>query len=348
MPVTIREVAQAAGVSAAAVSKVLHGRGETIRVGAERAAMIRQVARELDYRPNAIARNLRSSRTNTIGLVWENIAGLSSGPLYFAHLLEGLMQEIRERHYRLTILPEIPHDRILDALGDGQLEGVIWCKFTQEPEMLQLVEGASIPIVALNTPTPVEPTKAFFVSCDNNAGIELAVAHLWELGHRRILFLSEHEEQAPDCLARRAAFVDAMVRRGVSDPYLDVEEWGWDADYFVEWWASTPAQTAILCWSERLAGAVLNQAVRAGVSVPKDLSVVGFDSTQYCESTQPRLTAVAQPITEMAIHASRTLFSLIAGEKPEQISTLFPCTFDVRDSTAKPRNTHLANAKKQL
>lgn len=335
MAITIREVAKQAGVSTAAVSKVLHGRGDSVRVSEEKAAVIRRIAKDLQYRPNALARQLRSSRTHTVGLIFENFNGIADGPLYYMHLLDGAGRVLFPNHYRITILPELDHHNVLGSLGDGQLEGVIWCKLARDREVNRLIHECPIPIVAMNTPPPAEVTDAVFVSCDNEGGIELAVDHLWSLGHRRILFVREGEEvPTPDCIARSKGFADAMRRRGVSDPEAKIATWDWNFDHMFDWAKSPNRDTAILCWSERAGAQILKRAAELGIRVPEELSVVGFDSTNYCETTKPRLTAVRQPIAEMASHASRTLLSMIAGHSPQQLSYTFPCTLDVRDSTA--------------
>ena len=338
MAVTLREVAKAAGVSPAAVSKVLHGSGSSVRVSAERAVQIRQVAKDLGYRPNALARNLRSSRTSTVGLIWENFLGLSEGPLYFVHLLDGIASQVLKHHYRLTILPELAaHDEILRSLGDGQLEGVIWCKLARDEATLQLIHECPVPIVALNAPAPCQETEALFVACDNEGGIELAIDHLFKLGHRKFLFLQEGEEaDTPDFVARRFGFTTALQRRGIEPDPADVATWGWHLEGFDEWWGGNPEHTAVVCWSERIAARFLQRCASEGIPVPERFSVVGFDSTQFCDTTQPRLTAVKQPIFEMAAFATKTLFDMIAGQRPESHSAIFPCTLDVRDSTGIP------------
>jgi len=334
MAVTIREVARAAGVSTAAVSKVLHGRGDSVRVSETRAQVIREAAERLNYRPNALARNLRSSRTHTVGLIFENFWNISGGPLYYLHLLDGVASPLFHEHYRLTILPELAHNDVLGSLCDGLLEGVIWCKFPRDGHGFTSLANSPIPIVAMSAPPTVLPKGVVFVSCDNAGGIELAVDHLWSLGHRRIMFLHEWEERDnPDCIARREFFVESMARRGVD---AEITQWTWDFPEFGEWWATKPPETAIVCWSESAANRLLVRTRERGVHIPNELSVVGFDSTQYCETTTPRLTAVRQPIFEMARFASETLLAIIRGDCPEHYSTTFPCTFDVRESTAPP------------
>jgi LacI family transcriptional regulator len=333
MAVTIREVAKAAGVSTAAVSKVLHGRGSSIRVGAESSARIKEAARTLNYHPNALARNLRASKTNTIGIVFENLVRFADGPLYAMYLLDGAAKSLFPRHYRITILPELDYGDVQGSLADGQLDGVIWCKLARDEDTMKLIQECPIPIVALNARPPDSHTDAVFIGCDNDGGCGLAVDHLVGLGHRRIAFLCEGEEEStPDCEARYEGFCNHMSRHGLATERL---VWSWDLDEFEPWSHRRP-HTAIFCWSERCAGVLLERAAEAGVSVPNQLSVVGFDSTPYCETLRPRLTAVRQPIAEMARIAGDCILSILGGTPPSKKSIVVPCEFDVRDSTAAP------------
>ncbi len=213
-PVTLRDVAEAANVSTTAVSRVLHGGGPGVRVSEERAAQIRAVAERLNYRANALARNLRTSRTHTVGVLFENMRGMGDGPLYTTHLLDGVASVLFRNGYRLTLLAEIDHNNVIGSLGDGQLEGVIWCKLARDEETVALIRSTPIPIVAFNAATPTDGEATQYVNCDNEGGMELAVEHLWELGHRKIAFVYESEEYStPDCIARREGYDQAIARR---------------------------------------------------------------------------------------------------------------------------------------
>lgn len=330
-PITLRDVAEAANVSTAAVSKVLHGAGPSIRVSPQRAEFIREVAERLNYRVNAVARNLRTSRTHTVGVLFENLKGLLDGPLYTTHLLDGVASVLFRNSYRLTILAEIDHKNLIGSLADGQLEGVIWCKMARDEETTDHIRKSPIPIVAFNASAPEPGAKRVYVNCDNEGGLELAVAHLWDLGHREIAFLNELEERfTPDCVTRRDGYEAAMRRRG---GIPRIVEWAWELDGVAEHLVQTGA-TAVVGWTESVAGRLLLRLDEAGVAVPADMNVVGFDSTSYCDTTRPRLTAVCQPIREMAAFATQALLDLIAGHEPAQYSMVFPCTLDVRGSTS--------------
>ena len=336
MSTTIRDIAREAGVSVATVSKVLHGGGNSIRVSETRAAQVREVAAKLNYVPNSVARNLRSGRSQTIGLVFEHFGSISAGPLYYVYMFDGITQILFKRHYRLTILPEIDTKNIATMLSDGRLDGVIWCKLDRDGHLAESLKEVTIPIVALNAAFEEEVAIPAF-ACDNEAGSRLVVNHLAELGHKRILFVTEHIEiDAPDSKARVAGFRKAMQDRGLDVLDEDVVTWDRDATEFADWWAQKPEHTAVYAWNEGVASAILLQARERGVEVPKHLSVVGFDSTAFCDTTPPPLTAVRQPIKEMAEAATKTLLRLIAGAPAGDLLTIFPCTLDVRQSTSRP------------
>lgn len=336
MPTTLRDVAEAAGVSITSVSKVLHGRGKSVRVSDETARAIREAARRLQYTPNELARTLRTGKTRTIGLLFENFGSIGAGPLYYVELLDGVAKALFRHHYRLTIIPEVGDDDAVCSLADGRLDGVIWCKMPHEERHWEFAERCPIPVVAMNTPPPDSPHDMVYFSCDNQGGAALVVNHLAELGHRRIAFaLEKGEEKTPDAQARLAGFLATCRSIGLPTSLDDVFVWSPDAREMPRWYANTD-YTAVFAWNEMVAAEVLRQAARCGVRVPQDLSVVGFDSTRFCDTTSPRLTAVRQPITQMAEAAAGMLLRMVGNRQPEKLAHVFPCTFDVRDSTGAP------------
>ncbi len=335
---TMKEVAQTAGVSISAVSKVLHGKGKSIRVSEATASHIKEVAERLAYHPNALARSLRLARTHTVGLIFENFGEISEGPLYYVHLLDGVAGELFRHHYRLTILPEVPRETAAKALNDGRLDGVIWCKLPDLPALHRDLAERFTPVIALNAASPNDSPLPF-VACDNEGGARLVVDHLAELGHRRIAFAMERGEvDTPDAQARLRGFRAAMDERGLGPHDEDVVVFGTDASEFADWRAAQPPHTAIFAWNERLGGEILMRANELGLDLPAELSVVGFDSTAYCDSFTPKLTAVRQPVKEMARTAARLLLNLIENEPLERQNVTFPCTLDIRESTTRPRH----------
>lgn len=332
---TMKEVAQEAGVSIAAVSKVLHGKGPNIRVSEARAEVIREAAKKLRYQPNGLARSLRMSRTHTVGLIWENMADIGDGPLYYMYLLDGVASELFRKHYRLTILPEIPHSSTISSLSDGRLDGVIWCKMPDLPGIRDQLTHSSLNVVGLNT--QAAHSLCPMVTCDNEHGSGLVVDHLVDLGHRNIAFAQDWgSEDTPDAITRYDGYRKALQKHGI--PFSENLLFWCDKHKpeVADWLNRNPETTAVYAWYEGLAGKIMASAQEAGYQIPRDLSVVGFDSTLYCDTLSPKLTAIRQPIKEMAQVAARALMDLIEGQVPDKTSYIFPCTLDVRESSSHP------------
>ena len=329
---TLKQVAERAGVSVSAVSSVLNGKKSSIRVSPDKAQLIKKAAADLHYVPNGLARSLRTNRTNNIGLVFENFGDITEGQFY-TELLDGVAQELFKNKYRLTILPEVDRQQPLNSLGNGLLDGVIWCKLPQSPDVLQILKLAQMPFVALHARPSEGHEASAYISSDNYGGAQLAVEHLYANGHRSILFVLEQGEvDVPDAQARLSGFIDACQANGIPCEETDIRIWSKDFSEFPQYLASKPPHTGIICWNERTAAVLLDRAREAGLSVPNDLSVIGFDSTPFSEKTTPKLTCVHQPIREMAAQAVKTLLEYLNGSE-DFTDIEFETTLDVRDST---------------
>jgi LacI family transcriptional regulator len=332
---TLKDVAAKAGVSIAAASRVLHDRGKNIRVSEGKAQVIQEAARDLNYSPNHLAQSMRLGRTKAVGLIFENFGRISEGPLFYVEMLEGVMQELFPRGYRLIILPEFDV-RTPGALGfNGAVDGIIWCKAPDDEESLAILSQSPVPVVALNS-RPAESVPGLsYVACDNEHGSYLLAEHLISLGHRKVAFAQEEgEEDTPDAVARLRGFRTACVRLKVPFSEDDVVVWDKEGEAASDWLRQGTSHTALFAWNEGFASRIMKQLQRSGVRVPEDMSVAGFDSTQFCDTLNPPLTAVNQPILEMASHACRLLLSQAeSSEDRRSHDVVFPCTLDVRGST---------------
>jgi len=340
MAVTIRDVAEAAGVSPMAVSKVLHGKGSNVRVGQETADIIRRVARELHYQPNELARSFRLQRTFMIGLVFEDWTRVAGGSQYFAHLLDGVTSASFPGGYSVSICPQLVNIESGSTLNDRRFDGLIWAKFESSPENFKMLESSRTPIVILhaNSPSIVERGVSTFC-CDNSQALRLAVDHLVGLGHRRIgMVVHQPKDHDDETVARVSSCRAALAAHGLRLDDADLLNWEFQAEEFEAWWRSGPPHTALILRSEAQAGPIVAHAARFGVRLPEDLSLVGFDSTAYCDTLSPRLTAIKQPIEEMAFEATQLLMRIIEGAAAPAREVVFACGFDVRESTAPPRS----------
>lgn len=332
---TLKQVAERAGVSMAAVSAVLNSKKSSIRISPATAELIQQAAKDLHYVPNGLARSLRTNRTNNIGLVFENFGGITEGQFY-VELLDGVAQELFKNKYRLTILPEVDRVQPINSLGNGLLDGVIWCKLPQSPDVIDILQRCPIPFVALHARPTEAHEAAAYISADNYGGAKLAVQHLHDFGHKRLLFVLETAEvDVPDAQARLAGFLDACAELNIEVQDQDVRIWSHDLHETTAYFQSHPDHTAIITWNERTAGVLLEHAQSLNIQVPQNLSVISFDSTSFSEKTSPRLTCIYQPIREMATAAVRTLLAQINGETITQ-DFEYPTRLDLRDSTTEP------------
>lgn len=339
----MRDVAQAAGVSTMAVSVVLSGSGnKKVTVSPEKAERIRQAARDLRYRPNHLARSLKMQRTNQVAVVFQHFCGIGPENPYHIQVLNGVTSALFPQGYAMTLCPKMIVDGDADSISDGRFDGVLWCRPEFDAESLDAIKCATVPVVMMHVPQNLVPSIPTF--CADNAGaMRQVVSHLHTLGHRRIAFVIDPiSVKSVEGNARSEALAEAAIRAGMPKPEVIVLER--DHSILVRYAEPDAPHTALVCFSDELAGFVLKSCDRYGVKVPEDVSIVGFDSSPFCETTRPRLTSVSQPVDRMAHAATTHLLSLIQdAEKglPRSPMTccLYDCGLDVRESTGPPR-TH--------
>ncbi len=341
MRATIRDVAEAAGVSAMAVSAVLNGTGRNVKVSGEKAELIRRVARELRYQPNHLARSLRNRKTGMIAVVFQHFDRLGEERPYYPQLLNGVMAALFPAGYTLCLCPRLIHGDDADSISDGRFDGVLWCRPDFSDACLDAIQNSSVPVVMVHAPPGSVPGVPTFCA-DNEAAMRRVAAHLAGLGHRKAAVVVDPiNAHTVEGQVRSDAFLSAAFQKGMA---ADVVVW--DAPYReLEAYAETTRpHTALVCFSDTIAGSLLSACMQLGISVPEDVSIVGFDSSAFCEGTRPRLTSVNQPVERMARAATEHLIALIResaeGIGPSPIvSSVYDCGLDVRDSTAAP-STH--------
>lgn len=347
MKTTIRDVAEAAGVSAMTVSKVLHGTGNNVRVSKERTAEILRIAKELRYQPNHLARSFRNKRTMTVGVVFQHFTRLSEHNPYYPQLLNGVMAALFPQNYTLALCPKLVQMSEEGTISDGRFDGVLWCRPDFTEASVRRMTHSHLPVVMMHAPPSSVP--GFPTFCANNeGGLRLVVQHLKGLGHRRIAFVVDTvNEHTAEGRERAAAFLKACREENVSG---DVLVWHEDPETELRPYLDrNRPHTALAAYSDFYAGRILDECAKLGIRVPADLSLTGFDSSPFCETTSPRLTAVSQPVERMAFEATTHLLALINGEptkgsEASPLSSIYDCGLDVRDSTAPPALTEEAQS----
>ncbi len=332
---TIADVARHAGVSKGAVSFALNGRPG---VAASTRQRILGAAEELGWRPNHRARSLSVSRAFALGLIVARDPALLGSDPFFPSFIAGVETVLSERAQSLllqvvgTVEAEVAGYRRLAA--DARVDGVFLIDLRREESRIALAIELGLPAVTLNRPDVPSPYPA--VCMDDRAGITAVVEHLLALGHVHIAHVS-----GPDSFlhgsGRRRAFLDALAAAGLPPGRVETGDFtaagGTAATRRLLADAKPP--TAILYANDLMAIAGISEAQKAGLVVPDDLSVTGYDDTELSAHLHPSLTTVRTDAYGWGQVAARTLLALVDGEPADDIA-LEPPRLIVRRSTAGP------------
>lgn len=329
---TIRDIADLAGVSIATVSRVLNDRPD---VAPDTREAVLEVVRKHGFSTNRGARGLASGRTGIIGLTLPLVADS-----YFGPILSGASEALYEQDMRIMLCPTLhEHDRevsLLERLMRGTTDGAILMLPEESSEELLRLQEQGFPFVVVD-PREAPPDGIPCVAAMHGAGAKLATEHLLELGHRQIGAIAGAKGwYATD--ERLAGFRSALAGAGLlSDPDMIVySDWriprGEEA---AEELLSRPdPPTAIFGFNDNVAIGALNAARRRGLSVPDDLSVIGFDDTFQATIVTPSLTTVRQPLAELGRMGVSLLTRLIDGQRLDALRIELSTTLVVRDTTA--------------
>lgn len=327
---TITDVAKAAGVSPATVSKAVNGR---YGVAADTVERVLRVVAELGYESSLVASSMRSRRTGVIGVLVADFEPFS------AEIMKGVGRALRDTHYDLLAYSgsrqpngEGWERRSLSRLSGTLIDGVIMVT----PTVLGV--AAEVPIVAVDPHTGRADLPT--VESDSFTGAREATRYLIELGHRRIGFIAGRPDLRSSILRdtgyRRAlsdagiAYDPALVRVGMYHPETVREQ----ARLLLE---SADRPTAVFAANDLSALAVIEVAARLGIAVPRDLSVVGFDDIPDATQGSLALTTVRQPMQALGATATGLLVALMNGETPESTHIGLATRLIVRETTAPPR-----------
>jgi LacI family transcriptional regulator len=304
---TIKEVAELAGVSQMTVSRVLNRR-ETVKESTR--VKVEEAIRELNYRPNLLARGLAGGKSLFIGLVFHN----PSNP-YLGELLVGALQACRDEGHHLVIEDFTSEDisqngpAFVERLGGAGLDGVIVAPpISEDDNILDALAAAQI-VTVLIAPKDVSKTD-ISVSIDDAKAAEEMTEHVLEHGHRRIGFIRGPDNQSSS-RRRFRGFKAAIARHGIAvdEGYVAQGDYTYRSGMLAaEAILALPERpTAIFASNDDMAAGVVASAQRLGIKVPDDLSVVGFDDTMFATAILPQLTTVRQPIADMAAESVHLL-----------------------------------------
>ena len=328
---TIYQVAERAGVSLSTVSRVLNGKASVNKVLRER---VEKAVEELNYRPNSVARSLANSRTDSIGVLVPEL----NAP-FFGDLMQAVESTLRvaDKHVIITVgrnCLETEKDAV-EFLISRNCDALIMHAEALSDEYLLELNQSKLPIALVNR--QVEGLSEACTTLDNEKGGYLATRHLLELGHKNIAYISGPIEKR-DAKLRLEGHNRALSEAGL----LVNSELVFEGNYteedgklgLLELMARDLPFTALVCANDWMASGAISCARDLGMSLPHDLSIVGFDDVVFAHHVFPRLTTVSNPVANMAEMSAKYILNKVYGQAND-VKLSFEPTLILRESTMK-------------
>jgi LacI family transcriptional regulator len=335
-PATLRDVAAAARVHPATASRALNP-STRLLVSEETAQRVIEAAERLGYRPNPVARSLRTRRSHTIGVLIPDL----NNPL-FPPIVRGLEDRLGEHGY-VALLGNTDADErrertLFDQMRARHVDGFVLATATLQSSVLAEAAEADLPVVLMNRIAQGYPFSS--VSVDNEQGVRAAVAHLASLGHTRIGHIAGPQEISTG-VSRYRGFLDGMAARGLE---ADESHVVYAASYSIEEGLRCTKEllgrggglTAIVAANDMLAVGCYGALDELGVTCPGGMSVIGFNDMPFIDRLRPPLSTVRFPHYQLGTEAAKLLLERIeGGDGPVKILYLAP-ELVARGSTSAP------------
>lgn len=341
--VTIKEVAAEAGVSMMTVSAVLRARpNDTYPVAETTRTRVLTAARKLRYFPSAVAQGMRGQRINALGVVLINPDARLQGDPYVCGLLDGIISVANAEGQNTTLFTGQRWSNAAESLTvfcDGRTDGLIILSPSPDSDIVPALLEVGLPFVLISGQS--DNPRVSSVDIDNVTPTEELVSHLITLGHRRIAFLPGRA-QSHSARGRHEGYCRALEKAGIAyNPDLVLPGFYGPAsgEQRAELLLQLPADrrpTAICCGNDLIAMGVVRTLIAAGIRVPDDISVTGFDDAPEAATLTPPLTTVRQPLEEMGRHAAQLLLDTIEAGSPLGTKELLPTEIVYRRSVAPP------------
>ncbi len=332
---TIADVAGRAGVSVSTAARVLSGRGYASE---ETRRLVLEAAKALGYVPNQIARSLRTRQTKMVGLLIGDVENS-----FYSVIAKNVESVAKDSGYHVVLCnsdddPDVEREylKLLEAM---RVDAVIVTPTSKNRRDLARLHDKGMTIVQIDR--RVEGLAADAILVDNEAGAELAVAHLIEAGHTQIGILTG-ELTVPTAQQRLAGYERAMREHGLPIRAELVKTGSFHREHAIEdatdLIRATPAPTAVFAANNILAEATLIALGQHGLRVPRDVSLIAFDDVQWMSMVEPPVTAVRQPVADMARSAAElALRRLREGREGPPSTIVFRTQLVERASVAPAR-----------
>lgn len=329
-------MAQRAGVHAGTASRALNPATRSL-VNPETARRVLAAAEELGYRPNPLARGLKTKRSSTIGVLVPDL----TNPL-FPPIVRGIEDTLAKVGYTALLANSDNNSdqerRHFETMAGRQVEGFIMATAVRDHPLIEDAIAEDVAIVLVNR--TVDSDRAFAVITDDHKGASFAVEHLVGLGHTRIAHMVGPERFSTG-RARHQGFRDAMQRAGLradrslirlTKGFLETE----GARVFRQLIENKPDLTAVFAGNDLLALGCYDVMAELGIRCPEDISVVGYNDIPFLDKLRPPLTTIRIPHYEMGVRATELLLSRLADPVMDPVTLQLEPELVVRGSTSAP------------
>lgn len=327
MPVTIREIAEKAGVSRSTVARALN---DHPKISVATKQKVHEIAKELGYVPNYIAQSLTSNRTQTIGIVIAHV----TDPWTWK-VIEGIDLAAHEQGYSVfvgTARDNLQREfEIIEAFHRRRVDGIIVSSSHMGSYYSDELQEIDIPVVLINEQQPEGTFRS--VSTDDYAGVQQGLNYLIDIGHKQIVYVGVSNRLKSNT-RRYQAYRETLAVAGLPvqaeiGAISDIPDIEVGRQVAKRVFAAQP--TAVFCYNDRVALG-LNAALREkGIAIPEDISIMGFDDIDEASYAVPSLTTIRQPKIQLGRQAVEMLLDLLGGAEVE--NRILPCELVVRNST---------------
>ncbi|MBW8189430.1 LacI family DNA-binding transcriptional regulator [Neiella marina] len=334
MKVTINDVAKLAGVSIKTVSRVINNE-ESVRQNTRDKVMA--AAAELNYQPNQAARNLAGTKSYTIGFIYDN-----PNAYYIIDMQNGILSECRKQGFELVIHPcNSKSDGILDEIKEmikqSRITGLVLTPpFSENDDVIAMLDQLDVRYVRIISGSGAEQDSDSCVMIDDHQAAQDITDHLIQLGHKDIAFIGGSDEHQSS-FERLSGYQAALKAHHVApqNDLIVAGDYSFDsgvvgANKLLE---LEQKPSAIFCCNDETAAGALFAARLKNISIPDELSIVGFEDSPFSRQTWPKLTTAHQPNQQIASQATSLLIANTRNQSANEICRLFTPKLVIRDSS---------------
>jgi LacI family transcriptional regulator len=332
---TLKTLSERLGYSESTISRVLNGKAEKYRISKATADKIIQTVKELNFKPNVLARGLRLNETHTLGLVIPDI----SNP-FFAGIVRSVEHEARNSGYSVILCDTEEDTNIemdsVDLLRERNVEGLLVAPVGQIADHLEDVYKSGLPIVIIDRYFPDKNLP--YVTSDNYRGAFNAVSYLIENGHRRIACIGGLEHTTPNN-DRIRGYKDALLKNAISaENFIIVGNGFGELNGYTETKIllnKSDRPSAIFALSNLISLGVLKAIEEESLSVPEDISIIAFDEQPFFEHLSAPMSSIKQQRDEIGQIATKIIFKQIKSKKPPDSEGMFIPTKLIKRASVK-------------